>query len=112
MRRWVKFEEDIEEGGNRWSKPHVASPSPSTHELTHSLNHSLIHSITHSFTQALTRSLTVVCRWVKFEEDVEEGGNRWSKPHVATLSLYLLALSFTHSITHSFTHCCVQVGEV
>ncbi|ALC38806.1 Ndae1 [Drosophila busckii] len=26
-------------------------------------------------------------RWIKFEEDVEEGGNRWSKPHVATLSL-------------------------
>ena len=27
-------------------------------------------------------------RWLKFEEDVEEGGDRWSKPHVATLSLY------------------------
>ena len=26
-------------------------------------------------------------RWVKFEEDVERGG-RWSKPHVATLSLH------------------------
>jgi hypothetical protein len=26
-------------------------------------------------------------RWVKFEEDVELGG-RWSKPHVATLSLH------------------------
>ncbi|XP_047739906.1 sodium bicarbonate cotransporter 3 [Hyalella azteca] len=29
-------------------------------------------------------------RWVKFEEDVEEGGERWSKPHVATLSLHAL----------------------
>lgn len=29
-------------------------------------------------------------RWVKFEEDVEEGGDRWSKPHVATLSLHAL----------------------
>nr|NP_001260182.1 Na[+]-driven anion exchanger 1, isoform I [Drosophila melanogaster]AGB92718.1 Na[+]-driven anion exchanger 1, isoform I [Drosophila melanogaster] len=29
-------------------------------------------------------------RWIKFEEDVEEGGNRWSKPHVATLSLHSL----------------------
>jgi len=29
-------------------------------------------------------------RWVKFEEDVEEGGSRWSKPHVATLSLHSL----------------------
>ncbi|KAG5879054.1 hypothetical protein JTB14_019481 [Gonioctena quinquepunctata] len=29
-------------------------------------------------------------RWIKFEENVEEGGNRWSKPHVATLSLHSL----------------------
>ncbi|KAK3586799.1 hypothetical protein CHS0354_002538 [Potamilus streckersoni] len=29
-------------------------------------------------------------RWIKFEEDVEEGGGRWSKPHVATLSLHSL----------------------
>lgn len=29
-------------------------------------------------------------RWVKFEENVEEGGDRWSKPHVATLSLHAL----------------------
>lgn len=27
-------------------------------------------------------------RWVKFEEDVEEYGNRWSKPFVASLSLH------------------------
>lgn len=32
-------------------------------------------------------------RWIKFEEDVEEEGERWSKPHVAALSLHsLLAL--------------------
>jgi len=29
-------------------------------------------------------------RWIKFEEDVEEGGERWSKPRVATLSLHSL----------------------
>uniref|UniRef100_S4RGQ5 Band 3 cytoplasmic domain-containing protein n=1 Tax=Petromyzon marinus TaxID=7757 RepID=S4RGQ5_PETMA len=29
-------------------------------------------------------------RWLKFEEKVEEGGERWSKPHVATLSLHSL----------------------
>lgn len=31
-----------------------------------------------------------VCRWLKFEEDVEDGGERWSKPYVATLSLHSL----------------------
>ncbi|XP_037608946.1 electrogenic sodium bicarbonate cotransporter 1-like isoform X2 [Sebastes umbrosus] len=29
-------------------------------------------------------------RWIKFEEKVEAGGERWSKPHVATLSLHSL----------------------
>ncbi len=29
-------------------------------------------------------------RWIKFEEEVEEGSDRWSKPHVATLSLHSL----------------------
>lgn len=29
-------------------------------------------------------------RWIKFEEKVESGGERWSKPHVATLSLHSL----------------------
>ena len=27
---------------------------------------------------------------MKFEEDIEEGGEKWSKPHVATLSLHSL----------------------
>jgi hypothetical protein len=26
----------------------------------------------------------------KYEEDVEDSGNRWSKPHVASLSLHSL----------------------
>ena len=29
-------------------------------------------------------------RWIKFEEDVEESGDRFSKPHVGTLSLHAL----------------------
>ena len=32
----------------------------------------------------------LVHRWVKFEEDVEIGGNRWSKPHVGALTLHSL----------------------
>lgn len=34
--------------------------------------------------------LALTCRWLKFEEDVEDGGERWSKPYVATLSLHSL----------------------
>ena len=40
--------------------------------------------------QIATLPNALIFRWVKFEEDVEEGGNRWSKPHVATLSLHSL----------------------
>ncbi|KAM4747542.1 LOW QUALITY PROTEIN: electrogenic sodium bicarbonate cotransporter 1-like [Rhinophrynus dorsalis] len=29
-------------------------------------------------------------RWIKFEEKTEDGGERWSKPHVTTLSLHSL----------------------
>ena len=29
-------------------------------------------------------------RWIKFEEDVEDGGCRWTKPFVGTLSLHAL----------------------
>ena len=27
MARWIKFEETVESEGNRWSKPHVSTPS-------------------------------------------------------------------------------------
>uniref|UniRef100_A0A3B4AYG2 Uncharacterized protein n=1 Tax=Periophthalmus magnuspinnatus TaxID=409849 RepID=A0A3B4AYG2_9GOBI len=41
-------------------------------------------------------------RWVKFEEKVEEGGERWSKPHVSTLTL--------HSLFELRT--CLQTGTI
>ncbi|XP_062409824.1 electrogenic sodium bicarbonate cotransporter 1-like isoform X2 [Sardina pilchardus] len=41
-------------------------------------------------------------RWIKFEEKVEKGGERWSKPHVATLSL--------HSLFELKT--CIQKGTI
>ncbi len=34
--------------------------------------------------------ICLLLRWIKFEEDVEEGGERWSKPFVATLALHSL----------------------
>ena len=32
-------------------------------------------------------ALFCLLRWIKFEEDLEEDADRWSKPHLATLSL-------------------------
>lgn len=29
-------------------------------------------------------------RWIRYEEAVEEGGQRWSKPHVASLMMEAL----------------------
>lgn len=29
-------------------------------------------------------------RWIKYEEDIEEGSERWGKPHVASLSFHSL----------------------
>lgn len=36
------------------------------------------------------RQFHETARWLKFEEDVEEEGERWSKPHVAALPLHSL----------------------
>ena len=44
----------------------------------------------------------LLSRWVKFEEKVEEGGERWSKPHVSSLTL--------HSLFELRT--CIQTGSV
>lgn len=40
--------------------------------------------------EVLISCLSLLNRWLKFEEDVEDGGERWSKPYVATLSLHSL----------------------
>lgn len=29
-------------------------------------------------------------RWIKYEEDLEEGSDRWGRPHVASLSFHSL----------------------
>ena len=29
-------------------------------------------------------------RWIKFEEDVEEGSGRWGRPHVSALAFHSL----------------------
>ena len=34
--------------------------------------------------------LILSVRWIKYEEDVEEGADRWGKPHVSSLSFHSL----------------------
>ena len=34
--------------------------------------------------------LVLFTRWIKFEENVEEGADRWGKPHVSSLSFQSL----------------------
>ncbi|XP_057195416.1 sodium bicarbonate cotransporter 3 isoform X4 [Triplophysa rosa] len=43
-----------------------------------------------SFREGRVYEWKETARWLKFEEDVEDGGERWSKPYVATLSLHSL----------------------
>ena len=55
-----------------------------------------------------------VCRWLKFEEDVEDGGERWSKPFVGTLSLHSL-LELRSCITDGtvlLDVCATSMGEI
>ena len=80
--------------------PHFTHLQISKHQ--HSLRGSFLHHCNHYFPESLSCFCLVewskvdtnlkpnFVRWVKFEEDVEEGGNRWSKPHVGTLSLHSL----------------------
>lgn len=35
-----------------------------------------------------SREWKETARWIKYEEDLEEGSQRWGKPYVATLSFY------------------------
>lgn len=41
-------------------------------------------------------------RWIKYEEDVEEGSDRWGRPHVASLSF--------HSLLN--LRRCLETGEI
>ncbi|CAH0545908.1 unnamed protein product [Brassicogethes aeneus] len=42
------------------------------------------------FTTVDEREWKETARWIKYEEDVEEGVDRWGKPHVASLSFHSL----------------------
>lgn len=59
--------------------------SESKNRSTNTLGQALLSHQVPGVSPVFSRS-----RWIKFEEKVEKGGERWSKPHVATLSLHSL----------------------
>ena len=67
--------------------PACASPMPSS-ELDPSSS-SLLPGPRHRTTLPLTPHISPG-RWIKFEEKVEHGGERWSAPHVPALPLHSL----------------------
>ncbi len=47
-------------------------------------------------------------RWIKFEENKEEGSGRWGKPHVASLSFHSL-LQLQELLQQGISLICVLV---
>ena len=69
----------------------LSTPNDKLHCLIAYILQSQFHVVSNVQLETLQLSrLFCPFRWVKFEEDVEDGSNRWSKPHVATLSLHSL----------------------
>ncbi|XP_028272918.1 electrogenic sodium bicarbonate cotransporter 4 [Parambassis ranga] len=98
-----------EEGSAEPSEPINPSVSPAAERLRHILGEDDSTPTPTIFTEMDTLQheggeleWKESARWVKFEEKVEEGGERWSKPHVSTLTL--------HSLFELRT--CLQTGSI
>ncbi|KAL3041175.1 hypothetical protein OYC64_019394 [Pagothenia borchgrevinki] len=100
--------EDDEESPESQEQPNLAV-SPAAERLRHILGEDDNTPTPTLFTEMDTLQIEggelewkESARWVKFEEKVEEGGERWSKPHVSTLTL--------HSLFELRT--CLQTGSI
>ncbi|XP_034565342.1 electrogenic sodium bicarbonate cotransporter 4 isoform X6 [Notolabrus celidotus] len=96
-------------GASRWTLPGSHIVSPAAERLRHILGEDDNTPTPTIFTEMDTLQhdgdeleWKESARWVKFEEKVEEGGERWSKPHVSTLTL--------HSLFELRT--CLQTGSI
>ena len=58
-------------------------------------------------------------RWIKFEEDVEEGSGRWGRPHISALAFHSLAdlrrglergVCMSDLLATQFPNHCVNIG--
>ncbi|KAK5851522.1 hypothetical protein PBY51_023069 [Eleginops maclovinus] len=102
------YEDDDEGSPERHEQPNLAV-SPAAERLRHILGEDDNTPTPTLFTEMDTLQQEggelewkESARWVKFEEKVEEGGERWSKPHVSTLTL--------HSLFELRT--CLQTGSI
>ncbi|XP_053195523.1 electrogenic sodium bicarbonate cotransporter 4-like [Scomber japonicus] len=100
---------DDDEGNTEHQEPADLTVSPAAERLRHILGEDDSTPTPTLFTEMDTLQhegdeleWKESARWVKFEEKVEEGGERWSKPHVSTLTL--------HSLFELRT--CLQTGSI
>lgn len=68
--------------------PNVPAVSPKKH-FDHS-PHEVFVQLDELYGVGEEREWKETARWIKYEEDVEEGSDRWGRPHVAPLSFHSL----------------------
>ncbi|XP_014270273.1 band 3 anion transport protein isoform X3 [Halyomorpha halys] len=87
---------DISKGKRRFSvKPKDASrkdsaPLVGQKKMFDHSPHEVFVQLDELFTNGIEREWKETARWIKYEEDVEEGAERWGRPHVAPLSFHSL----------------------
>lgn len=67
----------------------VLSPGVFKKQLDHS-PHEIFVQLDELIGIGEEREWKETARWIKYEEDVEEGADRWGRPHVASLSFHSL----------------------
>ncbi|KAL3854846.1 hypothetical protein ACJMK2_014085 [Sinanodonta woodiana] len=87
--------EKVAQSSSFFNNPDSLSPSEAVQQIIGDKNdshksHSIFCQMNLLYTLGNEHQWREYARWVKYEEDVEEGGERWSKPHVASLSLHSL----------------------
>ncbi|KAK3577145.1 hypothetical protein CHS0354_037481 [Potamilus streckersoni] len=87
--------EKVAQSSSFFNSPDCLSPSEAVQQIIGDKNdahksHSVFCQMNLLYTLGNEHQWREYARWVKYEEDVEEGGERWSKPHVASLSLHSL----------------------
>lgn len=76
-------------GGGGGVLPNVGGTAPPKKHFDHS-PHEVFVQLDELTGTGEDREWKETARWIKYEEDVEEGSDRWGRPHVAPLSFHSL----------------------